>query len=185
MMFAGIRSPIKNRNELLSRIAQLKIACEGVIIGPLTQIFRFDIQVDGFDSEIGFPVKSDINTEVITTHTLRELHTFSLIHRGPVDTIRDTTRKILKHMNKVGLSPELELIEIYHHFDPENQAENVIEIQASFLAWPEVYRAQLLRVLSPELSNIIWAGGEEITHSILKGDKFCAWDYVLEKGSDQ
>jgi hypothetical protein len=66
-------------------------------------------------------------------------------------------------MNKAGLSPELELMEIYQNYNPENQDENIIETRVSFLAWPEVYQEQLLRVLGSELMAEIWMGGEAIT----------------------
>jgi effector-binding domain-containing protein len=169
--FAGIRRPIKSRDELIPRIEKTREACEGLIAGPLTHIFRFDTPVDGFDSEIGYPVTSEVNTGEVKTHTLRRLHFFSLTHMGPVETIRNTTSELVNHLNKVGLASELELVEIYHRFETENQEQNIIEIQVSFLAWPEVYREQLLRVLGTERTAIIWAGGEEITPFTLVDDR--------------
>ena len=174
MPFAGIRKPIKSREELVPRIKELKKACGSEIAGPLIHIFRFDTPVDGFDSEIGFPVSQDLNVGKVKTHTLRKLHFFSLIHKGPVETLRNTTLKLFEHMNKVGLSPELELMEIYHSYDPDHQDDNVIETRASFLAWPEVYREQLVRVLGLELTEEIWAGGENITPFTLV-DERVAW----------
>ncbi len=162
-LFAGLRKPIKSRAELIPRIEIVKRACGEKIAGPLTHIFRFDTPVDGFDSQIGFPVSEAVNTDKVNTHILRELHFFSSTHTGPVETLRDTSLKNYAHMNKVGLAPELELVEIYHSYDPDHEAENVIETQASFLAWPEVYRDQLSRVLGSELMEEIWRGGEAIT----------------------
>jgi len=161
-LFAGIRKPIKNRAELIPRIKEVTEICGNKIFGPLVHIFRFDTPVDGFDSEVGFQVISDVNTGEVCTHTLRKSHFFSLMHRGPVETLRNTTLKIFEHMKKTGLSPESELMEIYHNYDPQNQAENVIEMRASFLAWPQVYKEQLLRVLGPELTDEIWMGGENV-----------------------
>jgi hypothetical protein len=66
-------------------------------------------------------------------------------------------------MNRVGLAPELELVEIYHDFDPENEGSNRIEVRGAFLAWPEIYKAQLVRVLGDELAETIWDGGDAIT----------------------
>jgi effector-binding domain-containing protein len=163
MLFAGIREPIKNRDELVPRIETVKQACGEAIVGPLTHIFRFDTPVDGFDSEIGFPVATEINTGEVKTHLLSKLHTFSTIHKGSIDSLSTTSRKLYNHMNVVGLSPELELIEIYDQFDPEKQDEMNIEVRAAFLAWPEVYQEQLLRVLGTELTHAIWDGGEKIT----------------------
>ena len=159
-LFAGIRAPIKSRDELIPRIRVVTDACAGLAQGPLVHIFRFDTLVEGYDSEIGFPVASEVNQGDVRTHTLRKMHFFSLIHRGPVENLRGTTLQIFEHMKQTGLSSELELMEIYHHYEPENPDENLIETRASFLAWPEVYKEQLLRVLGPELTKEIWEGGE-------------------------
>jgi len=163
MLYAGIRKPISNRDELIPRIKQVTEACGNRIAGPLIHILRFDTPVKGFDSEIGYQVTSEVNVGEVRTHTLRKLRFFALIHKGAVDTLRETTLKIYAHMNAAGLSPELELMEIYHRFNPDNHSDNLIETRASFLAWPEVYKENLQRVLGLELTEAVWAGGEDIT----------------------
>jgi hypothetical protein len=172
--FAGIRKPIKNRDELIPRIMQVNASCLDVKRGPLTHILRFDTPVDGFDSEIGYPVCKDVNTGGIQTHTLRRLHFFSLTHRGPLSNLRETTIELINHLNKVGLASELEIAEIFHVFDPDNQEDNVIDVMVSFLAWPEIYREQLLRVLGSEKTEDIWSGGDAITPFTLVDDR-AAW----------
>ncbi len=120
-------------------MAEVRTACKDVAIGPLTHIFRFDTPVDGFDSKIGFPVSEPVNQGPVKTHTLRRLDYFSATHLGPVSALADTSSRIYGHMNNVGLSPELELVEIYHSFDPDNEQANRIEVQGAFLAWPEMH----------------------------------------------
>ena len=172
--FAGLRQPIKSRDELIPRMAEVKAACKEAINGPLTHILRFDTPVEGFDSEIGYPVAAEVNDGEVITHTLRRLDFFSLLHKGPLNTLRTSTQKVFAHMQKAGLASELEMMEVYHRFDPENQDDNLIETRVSFLAWPEIYWAQLTRVLGPELSAETWAGGEAITPFILV-DERAAW----------
>jgi hypothetical protein len=162
-LFAGIRKPIKTRAELVPRMEEVTKICGDFAIGPLHNIFRFDTPVDGFDSEVGFEVSEPVNVGEVRTHKLRKLHFFSLTHHGPVETLRDTKFKLIEHLGKTGLSSELEDVEIYHSIDPDNPDKNVIEAQWSYLAWPEIYREQLTRVLGPELTEEIWAGGESIT----------------------
>ncbi|MGD8822151.1 MAG: hypothetical protein PVG63_03545 [Anaerolineales bacterium] len=173
-LFAGWREPAASRDELPARMAAVKTACEGKAIGPLTHIIRFDTPVDGFDSEIGFAVEQAIDSDPIRSHRLRPLHFFSARHKGPVATLRETTAELYKYMNLVGLSAELELVELYHHYDPEDESNNDIEVRASFLAWPEVYHDQLNRVLGQELAEEIWAGGERIT-PFTRVDERAAW----------
>lgn len=173
-LFAGIRKPIKKREELKIRIEELKKSCAGKTIGPLTHIFRFDTPVDGFDSEIGFPVTQEINTGNIKTHVLRKMHFYSLMHEGTMETLSEKSGQLYQYMDKTGLSPELELVEIYHQYDPQSSGNQRIQVLASFLAWPEVYREQLVRVLGEDRAGKIWRGGETMTPFTLV-DKRCVW----------
>lgn len=173
-LFAGIRKPITARAELEPRIAALESACRGRIDGPLTHIFRFDTPVEGFDSEIGFPVTEPVTTDEIATHTLREMHFYSALHRGPHTTIRDTAGTLLARLNAAGLSPELELAEVYLERDAEHPERSLTQVMVSFLAWPEVYRTQLNRVLGEERARVIWQGGERVT-PFTPVDERCLW----------
>jgi len=173
-LFAGWRQPIKSREELPPRMEEVAAACANVAIGPLTHIFRFDTPVDGFDSEIGFPVSQPVNVGNVKTHTLRRLDFFSATHTGPAKTLRETSGQIYGHMNRVGLAPELELVEVYHQFDADDETDNRIEVRGAFLAWPEIYKQQLVRVLGEQLADVIWRGGEAITPFTLV-DERAAW----------
>jgi hypothetical protein len=95
ILFAGIRKPIKSRGELIPRIKEVTEVCGNKILGPLVHIFRFDTPVEGFDSEIGFPVTSEVNIGNVCTHKLQEMHFLSLTHRGPVETLRNSTLIIM------------------------------------------------------------------------------------------
>lgn len=173
-LFAGIRKPIKERSELVPRIAQLRKACAGKTAGNLTHIFRFDTPVDGFDSEIGFPVSAAVNTNEIKTHTLRKMSFYSLQHEGPLETLSQSSGKLYNYMRKTGLSPELELVEIYDEYKADKSVPQKIQVMAAFLAWPEVYMEQLDRVLGKAVAEEIWRGGEKITpHTLV--DERCAW----------
>jgi len=173
-LFAGIRKPIQNRDELAPRIEELERALGNRITGPLTHIFRFDTPVDGYDSEIGFPVREAVDAGDVRTHTLRSMHFFSNVHEGSVDTNPQTRGQLYGYMNTVGLSPELELVEVFHRFDPANPENQRIENMASYLPWPEKYREELIRVLGEEAAEIVWAGGEEMTPHTLVDDR-CRW----------
>ncbi len=173
-LFAGIRRPITDRAELTPRIAALEAACGSRIDGPLTHIFRFDTPVEGYDSEIGFPVSAPVEGEGIVTHTLREMHFYGRRHEGPLEELRTTARSLYAYMNTTGLSPELELAEVYGEHRAGQPVGGAVEVMASFLAWPEVFRAQLGRVLGPEAAAAIWAGGETLTpHTAV--DPRCVW----------
>ena len=173
-LFAGIRKPIQTRAELEPRIEALKTECGDRITGPLTHIFRFDTPVEGYDSEIGFPVREPVDVGEIKTHTLRSMHFFSNMHEGSVATVPETRNQLYQYMNQVGLSGELELVEVFHRYDPDNPDNQRIESMASYLPWPEAYRKELDRVLGEEIAAVVWEGGERITPYTLV-DERCQW----------
>lgn len=162
-LFAGIRKPIKSRKELIPRIEEVTKLCGDAAVGPLQHIIRYDTPTDGIDSEVGYQVTREINEGDVRTHKLRKLYFFTLVHKGPQEELRDTKIQILNHMNACGLSQELEDIEIFNKFDSDDPEKNEFESQISYLAWPEIYKEQLIRVLGNELADEIWAGGENIT----------------------
>ena len=173
-LFAGIRQPITSRAELEPRIAALDEACRGKINGPLTHIFRFDTPVEGYDSEIGYPVAEPVTTDQIATHTLREMHFYSALHEGPPSTNRTTAAMLRERLDAAGLSPELELVERTLERDPGHPERSRTQVMVSYLAWPEVYRAQLERVLGPHQAQVIWSGGERLT-PFTPVDERCLW----------
>jgi hypothetical protein len=173
-LFAGIRKPIQDRDELTPRIEAVSRACEGRIEGPLTHIFRFDTPVPGYDSEIGYPVSEAVNEGEIRTHTLRSMHFFSNSHAGSVETNPQTRGRLYEYMNQVGLSPELELVEVFHTYDPGVPENQRIENMASYLPWPEKYREELIRVLGEETSAMVWEGGDSITPHTGVNER-CRW----------
>jgi effector-binding domain-containing protein len=173
-LFAGIRKPMQERAELQPRIKAVEEACGAKASGPLTHILRFDTPVEGYDSEIGFPVSAPVNKGEVKTHTLRSLHFYSTPHEGSPDTLRETIGELYQYMHRTGLSPELELVEVYHHRDPGKPEKTKVEVMAAFLPWPEVYREQLVRVLGGDAARAIWKGGEKMTpHTLV--DPRCAW----------
>jgi effector-binding domain-containing protein len=180
-LFAGIRKPITERAQLEPRIKELETACGDTIAGPLTHIFRFDTPVEGFDSEVGFPVSAPVTTGDVSTHTLREMHFYALTHDGTIETLRETSRSLYQYMNLTGLSPELELVEVYPDHRRGQPLGPKVEVMAAYLAWPELYLAQLTRVLGRDTAMTIWEGGEAITpHTPV--DPRCDWvEYSIAK----
>ena len=75
-----------------------------------------------------------MNAGEIRSHTLRRMHFFSSMHQGSMETLRETTRKVYAYMSGRGLSPELELAEVYHQRGAKDPVKSRIEVMASFLA---------------------------------------------------
>jgi hypothetical protein len=162
-LFAGIRKPLSDWRQLEPRIGELESTCGDRIAGPLTHILRFDTPVEGMDSEIGFPVSAPVDGGEVRSHTLRRMHFYSKLHRGDSDTLRETSRELYRYMATTGLSPELELVHVHEHRDLEQPQRSRTRVMAAFLAWPELYREQLVRVLGSIDAESVWRGGEMLT----------------------
>jgi hypothetical protein len=173
-LFAGIRKPIQSRAELEPRIEALRATLGNRIAGPLTHIFRFDTPVEGYDSEIGFNVHEVVNSGEIQTHMLRRMHFFANMHEGSLATLPKSRARIYEHMNRAGLSQELELMEVFHRYDPANPENQLVENRVAYFPWPEKYREELIRVLGEEKAGVAWAGGETMTPFTVV-DERCAW----------
>jgi len=148
--FASIREPVKElgpTKELEHRIIKLKKVLEGHITGPLTLIFHFDTLVDGYDAEIGYPVDKIIEKDSISTKTLPYAEFLSVTHKGSYKTLRTAYEKIYQILRGNGLSDALELVEILHKYNFENQENCITEVQGSFLMWDRNYKMNLKGVL--------------------------------------
>jgi hypothetical protein len=91
------------------------------------------------------------------------MHFYAKTHEGPMDTLSTTRGSIYSYMSTTGLSPELELVETFLDHRPGQELAGRVDILASFLAWPEVYREQLTRVLGASTAATVWKGGETLT----------------------
>jgi hypothetical protein len=173
-MFAGIREPLSDWAQLDQRIQTLEKACCDRVAGPLTHILRFDTPVEGMDSEIGFPVSAPVQDGGVTTHTLRQMHFYSKLHQGPPDSLRATSGELYRYMCRTGLSPELELVHVHYHRDLERPQQSRTQVMAAYLAWPELYLEQLVRVFGEEAGRRLWRGGDRMTpHTAV--DERAAW----------
>jgi len=165
-LFASIREPIKELRpvkELLPRIEKLNRACKGYIVGPVRLLFHFDTLVDGYDAEIGYPVNKNIERDKISTRTLPYAEFLSITHRGSYKKLQETYTKVYSFMRGNGLSDALEIEEILHTYDFEDQEHCVTEVHASFLMWDKLYRDHLEEILGEEKRKIIWGDGDKIT----------------------
>ena len=163
--FTGIRKPIKSREEIFPRVKKIREALNIEDNIPFVHLLRFDTPVDGYDSEVGFFLNSEVNQNEIKTSMLRKHYYIVKTHCGPLSKIRETTIDIYKQLNKSGLAAELEIMETYKKIDfnnPESD-ENEIEIAVSYLAWKEVYYENLIKNLDKKTAEEIWSGGEELT----------------------
>lgn len=162
-IFASMRQTIKKREKLQSSVEKLKEICKEKIIGPLTLIFHYDTQVDGFDAEIGYPVSENVNIDPISSRVLRRNEFLSSVHIGKSEKIGEAYQRVYSLMYKNGISPGLSTVEIFHEFDFDNLENVKVEVQGSIHMWNYLYKSALSKYLGEEKQEKIYLDGDKIT----------------------
>ncbi|MEW5719822.1 MAG: DUF6144 family protein, partial [Chloroflexota bacterium] len=106
--------------------------------------------------EIGFPVNRRVETGAIRARVFPPLQVFSLVHRGSIEELRATYRKLYDATRELGLISDEFAREVYP--DWEQPTWNVIEAQFVLHDWSQLFGAHLARVL-----------GEAGTSQVLRG----------------
>jgi len=116
------------------------------IAGAPFCIIQFVTSVkDGLDAEIGFPVYRPVETGTIKTRVLPPLQVFSLVHRGPLEELRATHRKLYGATAELGLISDEFAREVYPGWEQSDWSE--IEVQFVLHDWSQLFGAHLARVL--------------------------------------
>ena len=79
--------------------------------------------------EVGYPVTRQVNREFIETKIVGRCEVYSTFHFGPCDDIDTKIESFIGSLGDIIDKSEVIIREIYHEYYPENEIENVTEIQ--------------------------------------------------------
>ncbi|MFX0114057.1 MAG: GyrI-like domain-containing protein [Candidatus Hodarchaeota archaeon] len=161
-LIASIRCTVKNRKELQDVYQKL---AQGIdkenIAGPAFGIFHFSTGVQGFDVEAGFPVAQPVKEGEITSRLLPKMEVLSILHKGPVENIRESFGKLFGYTNEHGLVSDEFLREIY--LDSNDPEGNEIEVQFCVHDWNNLLAKNVERVLGVEAKQKVLQGSNVLT----------------------
>jgi effector-binding domain-containing protein len=169
---ATVRRNLKNREEVHAVLRELRqLIPEEHLAGPPLCIINFVTSFEeGFDAEVGFPVTQALETGLGETRVLPAMEVLSCIHRGPVEDLRESYRRLYGYASEHGLISDEFCREVY--LDPGLDGEGGIEIQFVTHKWNELLAENLARVLGEAAEQQVMQGSEALTVESLVEERF-------------
>jgi hypothetical protein len=165
------RFNLKDRAEIRVVIQELASIIPGPIIdGPPYSILQyFSSFPEGYEAEIGFPVKRPFEHDQIHCKTAREMEVLAIRHGGPPETLRDTKLKLHQFAADHALISDEFTRETYPEWE---NPQGVIEAQFVIHNWNARFASNLERVLEKEKCDQVMQGIEGIGLETTPADRF-------------
>jgi effector-binding domain-containing protein len=180
-LVATVRINLKQRKDLPAILDELIQHIPGEdIIGPPFCIFQFVTSVqEGFDAEVGFPVRRMVEAGKITTRMFPAIKVLSLVHTGPAEGLQESYRKLYGYAAEHGLISDEFAREVYPDWnDPEG---GKVEVQFVIHDWNGLLARNLERVLGETVRQAVMQGGDALTMESTVGERFQWVKGVMEK----
>lgn len=162
LQIAGIKTVVEKRADILPLFALLRHACGEAICGPAMAVYHHGETQDGLLVEAAFPVSRPIETGRVHTRQLEGARATTIVHRGPLETIRETTLQLFDyaraHAGTAGGQRE-----VYLTLDLERPEGNVTEIQLIRHEWDRLLAAGVEKTLGAAAREQVMVGIEQIT----------------------
>ncbi len=158
---AYIRFNLKQRLEIPLIFKELTevIPPQDITGAPYVIIQFFSSYTEGFEVEVGFPVKHLIEAGRIRSKMFPAMEVLALVHQGPPETLRETKLKLHQFTHEHGLISDEFTREVY--LDWQNP-QGAIEAQFVIHNWNARFARNLERVLGKEKSGLVMQGVETI-----------------------
>ena len=161
MRVAAIKAVVEKRADIFPLFEPLRQACGDAICGPAMAIFHFGAVKDGFLVEAAFPVSGPVESGQVYTLQLEKARAWTLIHRGPHETIRETTTKLVEHARtRAGTLARQR--EVYLVLDLDDPEQNLTEVQLVKHEWDRLLAEGVKENLGEEAHRLVMEGIEQI-----------------------
>jgi effector-binding domain-containing protein len=161
MQVACVKAVIENRAEVLPLLDSLRQACGDAICGPPMAIYHYGALKDGLLVEAAFPVSRPVEGEGVQTRRVEAARAWTLVHRGPTETIRETTAQLIEHANaRAGTAGGLR--EVYLALVAEQPECNMTEVQLIKHEWDRLLAEGVEATVGVAARQQVMAGIEEL-----------------------
>jgi effector-binding domain-containing protein len=147
ILVACLRFQMKEREELFSKLEELRNEGQEHIAGAPFAIFYWDTGLEGIDTEACFPVSNPVEAGQIRSRILEGGEVFCMRHHGAHDDLAQTYRQIGARLVEHGINPENLSREIFLELFPDSPQDNFTEVQVFFVNWEQRLAESLERVL--------------------------------------
>ena len=172
-LVAFFRFNLKDRKEILAAIEELinEIPTELIAGNPYCQIQYFSSFPEGYEAEVGFPVKSEYKCARIHSKTTLPMEVLSFRHHGPQDALHETKQILNRFTREHALISDEFTREVYP--DWQNP---LGEIEAQFVIhnWKSLFERHVGLVLGIEKKAQVLEGMSRINLESSPDERF-AW----------
>lgn len=124
------RIEIDRRDELWKHVDDLASACDNSICGPL--FLMYDMHNNTRKKELCYPVIRQVKNEHVGTKIIGQCEVYSVFYFGRHSELNEVIHSFLNSLDDRIDKLDIFIKEIYHEFYPDNEEENVTEIQVLF-----------------------------------------------------
>lgn len=156
------RFNLKERSEVLPKIAGMaaRLSEENIAGEPYCILQYFSSYPQGFEAEVGFPVRQKVETEGLQFKTSPALEVLALLHAGPSEMLKETRQKIHQFASEKALILDEFNREVYPDW---RNPQGAIEAQFVIHNWNALLARNLERVLGSESREKILQGVVQIS----------------------
>ena len=161
-LVAIVRFNLKQRSEIHAAFRELvqDIPTENITGAPYCVIQFFSSYTEGFEVEVGFPVRQAVETGRIHSKTCPALDVLSLVHQGPPGELRATKLKLYEFSDKHGLISDEFTREVYPEWE---DGAGPIEAQFVIHNWNAIFARNLERVLGKEIRDKVMQTADQLS----------------------
>lgn len=180
-LIATTRLTIQQRAELPAVLAQVAqhVPC-ALVVGPALSIFHFVSSVtDGFDVEVGFPVRRAVEVGPVQTRWLPPLQVLSLCHRGPLEALREGYARLYGYAAAHGIISDEFCCEVY--LDLHDPADCEVEVNLVVHDWNALLARHVERVVGAAGREAVMQDSSAIGVETALDDRFLWVRQALER----
>ena len=173
LQVACIKAVVESRAELFPHFEPLRQACGDAICGPAMAIFHFGAVKDGFLVEAAYPVSRPVKSGQVYTLQLEKARAWTLIHRGPHNTIRETTTRLIEYVRtRAGTLARQR--EVYLALDLDDPEQNRTEVQLVKHEWDHLLARAVEANLGAGARRLVMDGIDQISSESSQED-YAEW----------
>jgi effector-binding domain-containing protein len=161
MQVACIKAVVESRAEILPLFEPLRQVCGDAICGPPMAILHFGAVKDGFLVESAYPVSRPVESGQVYTLQLEGARAWTLVHRGPHKTIRETTTRLIEYVRtRAGTLARQR--EVYLVLDPDDPQQNLTEVHLVKHEWDRLLAGAVEANLGARARQMVMDGIDQI-----------------------
>jgi effector-binding domain-containing protein len=160
-LVAYIRFNLKERTDIRKTLQELAqaIPAEAIDGAPYVHIQYFSSYTDGYEAEVGFPVRQPIESGRVKSKLSPAMDVLAITHRGAPETLREIKMKLHQFTSQHALISDEFTREVYLDW---NNPQGPVEVQFVIHNWNKIFARNLERVIGQDGAATVMGGVESL-----------------------